>query len=745
MIFLKFFNLTEMKKFISAALVVAMAAASCTSKEDLGNNNAPQQPAGDGTMTFSADFAEPIAKATPNYDKENRAVAVLWEADDKVGVYATDGAPAEFTALTAGEKTTLKGSPQPDAEIYYAMYPYDENATIAAGKITTALPAAQTATADAFMAHLAVASTSGSSFSFMNVCGLVRVYVGCEHVTRIEFKGNADETVAGAITVNAATAEYALAAEGGEKVITVTPPADAATFEKGAYYFSVLPQNFASGFTVTYYTTNGNADSRATSAVNVQRSKLVVGKALTDIEGTGSQDDPFIIVNVHDLCCLSEVLSTETANYVELSQDIDMSGVTTWTPINNNRLRDIAEIHFEGNEKIITNFKPTTIIPGWGLISPTKGDPYEGEVSNASLFGVFYGSCKNLTITADINCPSLSSTAVVSSVAGTSKKGAAQTVFENVHVSGEVVGKKVVAGFVADFENVKFENCSAAVSVQASDNHAGGFVARCNDSGSTVAYFKNCYASGDVESSHSKSRFIGGFYGGNNISATLTFEGCYSTGNVVADYQVGAFIGYVDAGTINVTDCYATGNASRLSSSTYGKQYGGIVGVSKGDLTITRCYFGGTLDSGKAESVGGILGLGSAGNATISSCISTGNLTSPTKEVGGIVGHNKGNSSMVIDGCFASGTLTAPDQVGGIVGIATKAMTIKNCKHNTNLDVVVGAVANGIAVTEENNSKLTEAEAANYATASAVAAQLGWSTETWNLSRPTPTLKCFEN
>jgi hypothetical protein len=71
-------------------------------------------------------------------------------------------------------------------------------------------------------------------------------------------------------------------------------------------------------------------------------------------------------------------------------------------------------------------------------------------------------------------------------------------------------------------------------------------------------------------------------------------------------------------------------------------------------------------------------------------------------------------------------------------------MTIKNCKHNTNLDVVVGAVASGVLVTEENNSKLTEAEAANYATASAVATQLGWSTDTWNLTGATPTLKCFE-
>lgn len=393
MIFMKYSSLTEMKKFISAALVVAMAAASCTSKENLGNNNTPQQPAGDGTMTFSADFTEPIAKATPNYDESARSVTVHWQANDKVGVYATDGAPAEFTASVAGETTTLTGRTQPDAGTYYAMYPYDENATIAAGIITTVLPAAQTATKDAFAAHLAVASTTGTSFGFQNVCGLVRVYVGCQHVTKIEFKGNNNEVVAGDITINAATAAYTAA--GDAKVITVTPPAGAETFETGAYYFSVLPQEFSQGFTVTYETADGFKELRQADNVTIPRSRLVVGKAFTDIQGAGTEADPFVIKTVHDLCNLSAELSLDTPNYVELANDIDMAGVETWTPINNNRLRDIAEIHFDGAGKQILSFNPSAITPGWGLITPSKGDPYEGEVANASLFGVFYGSCKD--------------------------------------------------------------------------------------------------------------------------------------------------------------------------------------------------------------------------------------------------------------------------------------------------------------------------------------------------------------
>lgn len=69
MIFLKSFNLNliEMKKFISAALVVAMTAASCVNKEDFGTD--AQYPSVGGSMTFSADFAKDIAvKAAPEYN-----------------------------------------------------------------------------------------------------------------------------------------------------------------------------------------------------------------------------------------------------------------------------------------------------------------------------------------------------------------------------------------------------------------------------------------------------------------------------------------------------------------------------------------------------------------------------------------------------------------------------------------------------------------------------------------------------
>lgn len=726
MIFLKSFNLNliEMKKFISAALVVAMTAASCVNKEDLGTDT--QYPSVDGSMTFSAEFAKNIAvKAAPEYNADTRSVTVLWEAGDKVGVYDKDGAPVEYAADAAGASTTLTGAALQAAATYYAMYPYDAEAAIAGGVISTALPAVQPAQVDEFAAHLAVASATGRSFSFQNVCGLVRVNVTCGHVTKIEFKGNAGETVAGDINVNAATAEFANGAA-QEKTVTVTPPAGSETFEAGAYYFSVLPQTFAEGFTVTSYTADGNKEVRVVnSKVVIPRSSLVVGKAFTDITGTGAENDPFVIRNIHDLCNLSGVLDASAPNYVKLAADIDMSSVQTWTPINNDRtVANIREVHFDGQNHTISNFAPATVTAGAG------GD-------QASFFGILYGSCRNLNMT-DVNLiqTAMSTTASICGFAGYAGRGDVVTKFENVHVSGAVKGKKVVAGFAANINSSEFKNCSAAVSVVASDNHVGGFVGRASGGDNS---FESCYATGSVENTKSNGRYLGGFYGGDEAysGAKMTFSKCYATGNIKCSYQAAAFVGYFDAGTYEITDCYATGSNTAFGTS---KQYGGLVAVNKGNLTITNCYYAGTVTSNKAESVGGILGLGAAGNVVITNSFAIADLTSPTYGVGGVVGYNKG-TGLSIENCYAAGMLSAVSGMGGIIGKTDTAASVKNSVWGgTGSEAFVGE---GDATVEGTSllSSLPAADQAAFATPSAIAVKYNWSTDIWDLSGNAPVLK----
>lgn len=696
-----------MKKFISAALVVAMVAASCTSKEDLGNNNAP-----DGGVTFSADFAEPMSKVAPDYSKANRAVAALWEVNDKVGVYAADGAPAEFAALTAGATTTLKGFIEPEAGNYYAMYPYDADAIITDGVISTELPAIQYATKDAFAAHLAVASTTESSFSFQNVCALVRVYIGYgKEVTKLEFRGNSNETVAGEITVKAATAEYT--ATGANEVITVLPSEGSTTFEAGAYYFSVLPQKFANGFTVNYHGTSGNVySSAATTEVTIPRSSLVVGKAFTDITGAGTTEAPFVIQTVNDLRNLSAVLRLGgVVNYVELANDIDMDGVETWTPINNNRIaRDVPVVNFDGKGKTIKNFAPSTI-PQCGV--DDKGNP----IYNASLWGVFVGKCKDLVVKdADMDLGETSTTAVLASFGGYNINGYntydSRTVFENIRVSGSVSGKKVVAGLVASAYNAKFTNCFSDVEVNGADYHLGGLVGRCEGG---YNLFEKCAATGNVTGTIA-SRCVGGLIGGdfastNQSELEVVVDQSYATGQITALYQVGALLGCGRDST-HVKNSYATGKIVSFNDRN-SKHVGGIVGAIYGGAQIQKSYYcGGKFDSFITEGAGGILGVSAKNSLVkINNCFAVVDFTSSATTmgaVGGIVGAAKGRTEILL--CYAKGE-KSQTAGGAILGKAeVDGVSVKKCFYDPTLsENIVGDTSSKTPTTEEN-SELTMTE-----------------------------------
>ena len=268
-----------MKKILFFAFAAVAALTACTNEEN------PVTPSGNGgKVTFIADFNDTVeTKVSAEYDGDLRKVTVKWDEGDQVGVYAGLGAPVLYEASTSGASTTLVSeSDLAAAETYYGVYPYTADAILDNGTVTMTLPAEQVASTESFSAHLAVASTTGTRMSFVNVAGLVKVVVSCDFITSIEFKGNNDEVVAGDVVVNIADATYEKN-PAGAKVITVTPPAGHSSFARGSYYFPILPQTFEQGFTVTAKKCAGSDDVRVVSTkVVVPRSSLVVGKPFID-------------------------------------------------------------------------------------------------------------------------------------------------------------------------------------------------------------------------------------------------------------------------------------------------------------------------------------------------------------------------------------------------------------------------------------------------------------------------------
>lgn len=701
-----------MKRIFTAAIILSMAAVSCQKDKQPAVLDVQGE-----IVAFSAQMGSLASKVGGLYDDQAGTLSLEWEEGDQVGVY-TNGAPILYRAASAGNATQLTSNIKiQKCDEYIAMYPYSLDAFYEDGRLSVNVPVEQVALRQDYPScHIAVAKTSASDFAFRNVTAMVRLELIAENVTKIELKGLGAEKIAGEVSVDPSDGSFVPSDEAQASVFLLPDTSSGkAVIDAGVYYVSILPQNFASGFSVIYYAGGEAVPQEAAQQMNVSANDMVICEPFgTYVEGT--QSNPFKIGSVDDLLALSSKFSFDMPNYVAMTKDIDMKDVKDWTPICNDRtVAAIPEIHFDGQGFTISNFAPQTISAGQG-----GGD-------QASFFGILYGSCRNVNFKdASINQSDMSTLAVVCGFAGYPGRGVLVTSFENVHVTGSVVGKKVVAGFAASVTNSSFVNCSAVVDVMASDNHTGGFVARGNTGNIS---FENCHAGGYIENSKTNSRFVGGFYGGDDAYSGhgMTFRKCYATGNIKAGYQAAAFVGYLDAGTYEITDCYATGRNEAYGTS---KQYGGLVGVNKGNLTVTSSYYSGAMSSNKAEDVGGIVGLSAAGDVKIIKSFSMADLTSPTSGVGGIVGHTKG-LSLTVDNCYAAGALSATGKVGGIVGFAETTATVKNCLWGgTGSNAFVG---DGQA-TSDNNTVLTDAQKAEYDTAVKVAAKLGWNPDVWNLS-----------
>lgn len=229
-----------MKKYTFIAVAfAALAAVSCV-KDNMG---------GAEGVTFTATFSEAVdTKATITVGAEQSLVS--WETTDRVSVL--DGtANYEYKADQAGARTTLSAvSTATAASEVWAVLPYDASATVSSGVISTTVPSEQPAKADYSFHHLAVAHSTNGSLAFKNVCGLVRVRVTTEGITKVVFAGKAGEKVAGNIAVNVADCSFS----GADQANVALVPADAAaSIAVGDYFLAVLPQTFQNGFTVTAY------------------------------------------------------------------------------------------------------------------------------------------------------------------------------------------------------------------------------------------------------------------------------------------------------------------------------------------------------------------------------------------------------------------------------------------------------------------------------------------------------------
>ncbi len=250
------------RRYLIAAFAVS-AAVSCV-KENIKESQ-PSQAEGLMEKTFEAYAPTRTALGADG-------MSVIWSENDGINVFDETSAKYEaFSVTTAGEASTkFKGMADASATDFYALYPYNADATwdYDTRTLTSYLTHKQKGIAGGFdaSAALSVASESDGVLNFSNVGSLMRFSITSSDVKEIIIKANNAEKLAGAVTVkfdedgNPSIDTEALGTM-WHKVQLL--PAQGDVFSPGVYNIVVLPCTLKDGLTVNVTRTDNKVYSKA--------------------------------------------------------------------------------------------------------------------------------------------------------------------------------------------------------------------------------------------------------------------------------------------------------------------------------------------------------------------------------------------------------------------------------------------------------------------------------------------------
>ena len=238
-----------MKKFSSLFLcaVAAMAAVSC-SKEIQNEQPTPEVELFPMTIT---------ATSTDTKTELVDQVSIKWLTTDKLSVFDGTG-NREFTSTGEGKTVEFDGEVA-EAATYYALYPYNAEASISGTTVNTTLSANQPAKAGSFADGFninAAAAAATEDFHFTNVLSVAKLSVADTNLDGHSIASitlTSTYNLAGDVVVSYGDNITAAAGTNAVKEVTLTSESG---LVDGDYYFCLLP-NAGGEITLTFTDTNG--------------------------------------------------------------------------------------------------------------------------------------------------------------------------------------------------------------------------------------------------------------------------------------------------------------------------------------------------------------------------------------------------------------------------------------------------------------------------------------------------------
>ena len=312
--------------------------------------------------------------------------------------------------------------------------------------------------------------------------------------------------------------------------------------------------------------------------------------------GTGYADNPWLIANVEQMKLMKTYLCSGEIKYFKLVKDIDLAN-EEWEPVVSGKPYD-RFINFDGNYHTISNLSNNT------------------DVDYPSLFGVFNGVAKNLTI---------ENAAIHPKYSGAASKGG---------VFASYIGTPIDS-FAPEVTGIIIRNCT----VGAEDNRFGGYVGGlCAQVENDNTIIKNVQViDTDIYGATTNTAAAGGVIG--YLHSAAEIEKISSNSSIKSYRYVGGLIGAVTVTTENTTASITKSCFTGAAKASY-RYAGGLVGVNlseKGTINIKDCYVTGDVDAAKGWA-------------------------------GGVLGAHSNPSIINLENCYVTGAVTASFGAGGIVG-----------------------------------------------------------------------------
>lgn len=640
----------------------------------------------------------------------NSDLVPYWVEGDAIGVTTSNDANVKCDLVSA-EEGTFNGSDVEGDGPYHAVYPYSAGNTFDGAVLTASVPAVQTVAAGQSVAPgalVAACVSSTNQLEFKNCVSLMQLEIPANIKQVTVTATGENEYLSGKFTMDMSAEELAVVLPESDASLsnTVTLKPNAATFEAGTYYISVLPTSIT-GISLTF--TNDKDET-----VTIEKSaKISLARS------NGVNFGAFFVYDIDTPEELYDWAKSEgkfTAwDVVNLNADLDMSKYAA---------EFIEAVNFEGtfngNNKTIS-----------GLTTP--------------LFANLYGSVNNLTLNSNITYTGVTKkmpghnqvVGILAHIAYNSKHEDAK--ISNVTTKGSITVEMGefdkyfgVAGLVGGCNGVVIENCENQASVEvkslslvvAEDGDAktagntnrilaAGIAAQTKENTTKV---NNCKNAGSIKIGEGVSTISQSIAGGvvAYTDGNVTYAGCSNTGNVTNSagsakiYFTGGVLGTLgilgDTNGVSSAAWKSTFNGCENSGSVIdNSQYSTAVDHYVGGLVGLACVNGVTLDesqnSGTVQLTSGCSNIACLGGAigrfhqyrlsTLDDLTneSTGIVTIQSESAsiyaGGIVGHKSSSTS----GTNAA----AKNQPAIILNSDNNANIINNGTAST--DIRIGGIA----------------------------------------------------